>query len=71
MTNAQKLLLRISEIKSRLNVITGLSEEDFSDEVRAESEKLTAEYSATEIRWRAAEIAEADESEKRKALEPD
>ena len=71
MTNAQKLALRISEIKSRLNVISGLSDEEFTDEVRAESEKLTAEYSATEIRWRTAEIAEADESEKRKALEPD
>ena len=71
MTNSQKLNLRLSEIKSRLNVISGLSDEEFTDEVRAESEKLTAEYSATEIRWRAAEIAESDESEKRKALEPD
>ena len=71
MTNSQKLNLRLSEIKQRLNSISGLVDDEFTDEIRAESEKLQTEYRDTESRWRTAEIAEADESEKRKALEPD
>ena len=71
MTNSQKLNLRLSEIRQRLNEITGLEGDDFTAEIRSESEKLQTEYRDTESRWRTAEIAESDEAEKRKALEPD
>ena len=69
---SQKLNLRLSEIKQRLNVISGLTDDDFNDEIRAESEKLTSEYSDTELRWRIAEIAESDDDDAaRLALNPD
>ena len=57
MTNSQKLELRASEIRQRLNEIAGM--DDLSDDVRAESDRLTTEYAAVETRRRAAIIAES------------
>ena len=70
MTKAQKLNLRLSEIRQRLNEISGLEGDAFTDEIRTESEQLQTEFRDTEIRWRTASIAESDEAEKRRALEP-
>ena len=60
MTNAQKLALRLSEIRSKLNELSGV--EDLTDEQRAEIDTLTAEYQAKEAQHRAAIVAEADET---------
>ena len=60
MTNAQKIALRLSEVRSRLNEIAGLEGDAFTDEIRAESEKLTNEYGDLESRQRAAIIADGD-----------
>ena len=40
MTNAQKHAMRCSEIRQRLNEISGLEGDAFTDEVRSESDRL-------------------------------
>ena len=70
MTNSQKLNLRLSEIRQRLNTINGLEGDGFTAELRSESETLQTEFSETEVRLRNSLIVESDEAEKRKALEP-
>ena len=59
MTNAQKLALRLSEIRQKLNALSAKDEltEAEQDEMRG----LSSEYPATEERWRAAQIAEGDD----------
>ena len=59
MTNAQKLAIRLSEIRSKLNELSGLDE--VSDEQRNEIDSLTAEYQQKESQHRAAIVTEADE----------
>ena len=61
MTTAQKLAIRISEIRQRLNEISGLADDAMTDEVRAEADKLTAEYRNSETQHRAALTVEAAE----------
>lgn len=61
MTNAQKIALRLSEVRQRLNEIAGLEGDDFTDEVRAEADKLQTEYRDLETRHRAALVAEGTE----------
>ena len=60
MTNAQRITLRLSEVRSRLNEIAGLEGDAFTPEIRGESEKLTNEYGDLETRHRAAIIADGD-----------
>ena len=60
MTNSQKLGLRCSEIRSRLNEISGLEGAAFTDEIRSEADTLGTEYLDTETKWRAATVAEED-----------
>ena len=62
MTNGQKLALRCSEIRQRLNEISGLEDDAFTDEVRQESDKLGTEYRDTETKYRAALVSEGDAS---------
>ena len=62
MTNAQKLAIRLSEIRQRLNEIAGLDDEAMTDEIRAETDKLTAEFRNAETQHRAAVVVEADEA---------
>ena len=62
MTNAQKIALRLSEIRQRLNEIAGLEGDDFTDEVRAEADRLTSEFRDRETQHRAALVAEAAEA---------
>ena len=66
MTNTQKIALRLSEVRSRLNEISGLEGDVFTPEIRAESEALTNEYGDLEVRHRAAIVADG-ETETRKA----
>ena len=63
MTNVQKLQLRLSEIRQRLNELSALDSP--SDEHRTEMDTLTGEYRAKETQWRAAVVAEADKPETR------
>ena len=54
MTNAQKLAVRLSEIRQRLNEIAGLPDADMTDEIRTEADKLGSEYRNAETQHRAA-----------------
>ena len=58
MTNSAKLQIRASEIRQRLNTISGLEGAALTDEIKAETGTLAAEYSDVELRMRAAMIAE-------------
>ncbi len=69
MTDAQRLTLRASEIRQRLNEIAGLDGDAMTDETRAESDRLGTEYRDVETRRRAAIIAE-DVETRETATEP-
>ena len=58
MTPAQKIQLRLSEVRQRLNEVAALEGEAFTAEIRAEAETLQTEYRDLEIRHRSALIAE-------------
>ena len=60
MTTTQKIALRISEVRQRLNEISGFEGDALTPEIRAESEKLTNEYGGLETRHRAAIIADGE-----------
>ena len=62
MTNSQKLALRASEIRQRLNDIAGLEGDAYTSEIQTENDTLQSEYRSVEERSRAAIIAEADEA---------
>ena len=57
MTPAQKLELRRSEVRQRLGELSALEGDAFTDDVRAETDRLAAEYRDLETRHRAAVIA--------------
>ena len=63
MNNLQKITLRLSEVRSRLNEISVLEGEALTEKISAESETLQTEYKELETRNRAAIIAEQDETE--------
>ena len=67
MIQSQKITLRISEVKQRLNHIAGVEGDAFTDEVRSEADRLTKEFGDLETRYRAAVIAE--DAEEKRALE--
>ena len=52
MLDSQRLQIRISEIRSRLNEISGLEGEAFTEEIRQESDKLTTEFREVETKFR-------------------
>ena len=58
MTESQRLTVRASEIRQRLNEIAGLDGDALTDEVRAEGDKLNTEYRDVETKLRAALVAE-------------
>ena len=70
MTNSQRLSVRLSEIRQRLNEIAGL-EGDVTDEIRSESDKLQVEFRAKETQYRAAVVAESDAEKKALENQPD
>ena len=61
MLQSQKLAIRSSEIRSRLNAIAGMAVADVTDEIRAESDTLRAELGTVEAQHRAALTAEGAE----------
>ena len=60
MTNRQKIELRLSEVRSRLNAISGFEGDALTDEIRGESETLRTEYADLETRHQAAIVAEPE-----------
>ena len=60
MTNAQKIALRLSQVRQRLNEVAGLEGDAFTAEIRVEADGLHAEYSDLETRARAAALAEGE-----------
>ena len=60
MTNAQKIRLRLSQVRARLNEISGLEGDAFTDEIRSEAASLQTEYADLETRHQAAIIAEGE-----------
>ena len=63
MTNLQKITLRLSEVRTRLNEISVLEGEALTAEITAESDTLQTEYKELETRNRAAIVAEQDDTE--------
>ena len=61
MTNAQKLTIRLSEIRQRLNAIASMAAAEVTDEVRNEADKLGGEYRNAETQHRAAIVAEGED----------
>ena len=61
MTNKQKITLRLSEVRSRLNTISGIEGDAFTEEIRGEATTLQAEYADLEVRHRAAIVAEGED----------
>ena len=68
MTNSQRLAVRLSEIRQRLNEIVGLEGDSFTDEIRQEADKLQTEFRDKETQYRAAVTGEAD-AERRAATD--
>ena len=62
MTAAQKLTIRLSEIRQRLNEVAGFADDAMTEEIRTEADALTAEYRNAETQHRAALIAEGAEA---------
>ncbi len=60
MTNAQKIRLRLSQVRQRLNEISGLEGDDFTDDIRAEAGSLQSEYADLETRHQAPIVAEGE-----------
>ncbi len=58
MTTTQKIRLRLSKVRQRLNEIAGI--DDLTDEIRTEAESLQGEYRDLETRHQASIIAEGE-----------
>ena len=71
MTNTQRLTIRASEIRQRLNEIAGLDGDALTDEVRSESDKLGDEYRDVETKLRASVASDPDPGETRAAVLPE
>ena len=71
MLNSQKFAIKLSETRSRLNEITGLEGDKYTEEIQAEEKKLLAEYRTTEKRYQSALLAEGEEEKRNRELHPD
>lgn len=71
MTTKQKIEIRLSKVRERLNTIAGLEGDAFTDEVRAELDGLEGEFGDLERRHRAAIISEGDEQDAAVGMFPD
>ena len=71
MTNSQRLAVRLSEIRQRLNEIAGLEGDSFTDEIRQEADKLQEEFRAKETQYRAAVVAEGEAEKRALETKPD
>ena len=64
MLDSQRLQLTISEIRSRLNEISGLEGAAYTEEIRQESDSLTQEFREAESKYRTAVTLEDEEAQK-------
>ena len=71
MTQSQKLAIKLSETRQRLNEIVGLEGDDYTDEIKAEERKLQTEYPELETRYRSALIAEGEDPDGKRERTPD
>ena len=71
MTNSQRLTIRASEIRQRLNDISGLEGDALTDEVRAEESTLQTEYRDTETKLRASIASDPEPVETRHSDSPE
>ena len=71
MTTKQKIELRLSKVRSRLNEIAGLKPEEVTPEVREESDTLAGEYDTLEVQHRAAILSEGEEEKTAEGMFPD
>ena len=69
MTTSQKIAVRLSTVRERLNSIGQIEGDDYTDEIRSEETSLQAEYGDLERRHRSALMAEPEGSTVE--LEPD
>lgn len=69
MKQSQKLAIRSSEIRSRLNEIAALDTDAVTDEIRNEAETLRTELGTVEVQYRAALAGEAEDE--RRAADDD
>lgn len=67
MTNSQRISVKLSEVRQKLNELAGA--DSLTDEQKAEAAKLTDEYNTLEVQYRAALTAEGDEEARRQSLE--
>ena len=70
MTFRQKIELRLSKVRARLNVIAGLEGDAFTPEIRAEAEALEGEFSNLEVQYRAAIVGKQPRKIRRLAYFP-
>ena len=63
MLDSQRLQIRISEIRSRLNEISGFESAAYTEEIRQEQDNLTTEFREAETKYRAATILEDEETQ--------
>ena len=71
MTNKQRIEVRLSKVRERLNVIAGLDGEAFTPEIREELDGLETEYGDLERRHRAAILSEGEAEAAAVGLFPD
>ena len=71
MLNSQRLSVRLSEIRQRLNAIASLEGDAFTDEIRQESDKLQKEFADKETQYRSAVLGEADAEKRALSTAPD
>ena len=62
MLDSQRLSIRLSEIRERLNQILGLEADGYTDEVKAEEKTLQVEHRDAEQKYRSSVITEGEES---------
>ena len=61
MTNAERIRLRLSQVRKRLNEPAVLEGEAFTDEISSEAEGLQTKYVDLETRQQASIVAESEE----------
>ena len=74
MLDSQRISIRLSEIRERLNVILALEEANYNDLIRTEESALQIEFRNSESKYRSAVITEGEESKEKRlsgALTPE
>ena len=69
MTNSQKLALRLSELRQKLNALS--AKDELTEAEQDEMRSLSGAYPQIEERWRAAQIAEGAEEDAARGEDPD